>query len=807
MPSQPSLNPSSPAAPGEDQDRVYDQALGQHPDLGHDKGQNLGPDKVLDLALEARIRVLLDRMTLTEKVGQLNQVSGAEGTIPETLATQVREGRVGSILNEVDRETLNELQRLAVEESRLGIPLLVGRDVIHGFHTILPIPLGLAATWDPDLVRKGARMAAVEAAASGIRWTFAPMVDIGRDPRWGRVAECLGEDPFLSAILAAAMVRGFQGDDLANPTSLAACVKHFAGYGASEAGRDYNTTNIPEGELRSVHLPPFRAALDAGAATVMTSFSDLNGIPATANRFLLTQVLREEWGFDGFVVSDWESIPQLTVHGLTEGAREAALAAAEAGVDMDMMGHAYAGHLEALVVAGALSEARVDAMVANVLRVKLRLGLFEAPFTPPVPNTLPVLHTALDGRSDPGLTVDSVPRDRGPARPPAAHLALARTSALRSAVLLRNEGEVLPLDPATLRRVAVLGPLADEPREQLGTWIFDGDPSFSVTPLVALREALPAAQIQYVRTLDTSRSEDRSGFAEAVEAAASADAVLLFLGEEAVLSGEAHCRADITLPGAQEALVAAVRATGTPIVLVILAGRALALQSVVDRVDALLYAWHPGTLAGPALVDLLLGKATPSGRLPVTFPRVTGQIPIYHAHRNTGRPPTPDTFVHLRDLQRGASQLSTGATSYHMDTHYTPLFPFGFGLSYTTFAYEDLRVEPATMPPDGAVKVSVEVENTGSRRGIELVQLYIRDPAASVTRPVRELKGFRHVDLAPGERRTVTLELRGADLAFPGRDMIWVTEPGRMEVWVGSDAQACLGAEFHIVEGSVRAGH
>ncbi|TVR62384.1 MAG: glycosyl hydrolase [Gemmatimonadales bacterium] len=730
--------------------------------------------------VERRIRDLLDRMTLDEKVGQLNQVNGHDGGVTDELAHRVRAGEVGSILNEVDVRTVNELQRIAVEESRLGIPLLVGRDVIHGFRTILPIPLGQAATWDPELVRRGARMSALEAAGHGVRWTFAPMVDIGRDPRWGRVAECLGEDPHLAGALASAMVQGFQGEDLADPGSLAACAKHFAGYGAGEAGRDYNTTNIPEGELRSVHLPPFRAALGAGVATFMASFSDLNGIPASANRFLMTQVLREEWGFDGFVVSDWESIPQLCIHGLTADDREAGLAAATAGVDMDMVGEVYADHLAELVVEGALHEALVDVMVARVLRVKLRLGLFERPYTEP---------------------------ERFPVEPPPSHFALAYDAAVRSAVLLKNDEGLLPLAMDGIGSIAVIGPLAQEPQEQLGTWVFDGDPGFSITPLEAIgvlaaegvHGPTGPVKVRYVRGLETTRSEDRWGLPEVVEAAGAADVALLFLGEESVLSGEGHCRSDISLPGAQEALIRAVRATGTPVVLVVMAGRPLALEAVLDKVDALLFAWHPGTMAGPALADLLFGRAAPSGRLPMTFPRVTGQVPIYHAHRNTGRPPTPETFVHMRDLPRGASQFSAGAASYHLDTHYTPLFPFGFGLTYTTFAYSDLQVTPARMATDGEVRVSVTLENTGERDGVEVVQLYVRDPVASVTRPVRELKGFRRVALEAGARRTVTFPLPAAALAFPGRDMQPVVEPGEIQVWVGGDAHTALGAAFEIV--------
>lgn len=717
---------------------------------------------------------LIARMTLDEKVGQLHQVNGRGGHVPDDLAREVRDGRVGSILNEVDVRAVNELQRIAVEESRLGVPLILGRDVIHGFKTVFPIPLAQACSWNPDTVREGARIAALEAAAHGVHWTFAPMVDIGRDPRWGRVAECLGEDPHLAGVLAAAMVEGFQGDDLARPGSIAACAKHFAGYGASESGKDYNTTDLTERQLRSVHLPPFQAAVRAGVATLMTSFSDIDGIPATAHQRLLRTILRDEWGFDGFVVSDWESIPQLCVHGLCADNTQAALEAARAGVDMDMAGWTYASHLAEVVGDGRLDESVVDAMVANVLRIKLRLGLFEHPYT------------------DPGAF---------PAAGNPYHLSAARQAASESAVLLKNDDGVLPLDLDRLDRVAVIGPLADEAFEQLGTWIFDGDVSLGCTPWEALRAvAAGRVDLRYERALETSRDRRHDGFAAAVEAAQWADVAVLFVGEESILSGEAHCRADISLPGAQDDLVRAVRATGTPVILVVLAGRPLALESVAAQADALLYAWHPGTMAGPALADLLTGAETPSGKLAVTLPRVTGQIPIYYGHKHTGKPVTPETWTHIDDIPPRAPQLSMGNTSFHLDTHYTPLFPFGHGLSYTTFEYHDLSVDRDRLPLGEAVRIRVTVVNVGGRAGTEVVQLYVRDPVACVTRPVRELKRFRRVALEVGERASVEFALHTDDLAFPGRDLRPVTEPGRIQVWVGGSSEARLGTAFDIVE-------
>ena len=720
-----------------------------------------------------RAKALLARMTLAEKIGQMAQVNVGDSYVHDYLADGIRAGQVGSVINVVDVEVVNELQRIAVEETRLGIPLIVGRDVIHGFKTVMPIPLGQAATWNPDIISEGAAVAAREAATAGINWTFAPMIDISRDARWGRIAESLGEDPYLASVLGAAMVRGFQGEDLSAPGRIAACAKHFAGYGASEAGRDYSTTNIPENELRNVYLRPFKAAVDAGVSTLMTSFSDLDGVPATANRFLLRQILRDEWGFDGFVVSDWDSIRQLQIHGLTASDRESACEAATAGVDMEMHGDAYINNLAQLVEEGQVSAELIDQAVAGILRVKFELGLFENPYTDT--EVLPSIanKNALD---------------------------TARRAALQSVVLLKNEHHVLPLSATSLDSVAVIGPLADAADEQLGTWIFDGDPRVSVSPLSAMRTLVgDRLDVRYLPALETSRSRDTGAFDDAVALANDSDAVILFLGEEAILSGEAHSRADINLPGAQAELVQRVRATGKPVIAVILAGRPLTLTNIVDEVDAILYAWHPGTMGGPAIADLLFGIESPSGKLPATFPRMVGQVPIYYNHKNTGKPPSPDTVVLIDDIDPHAQQLSTGMTAFHLDAGYTPLFPFGHGLSYADFAYDNLRISDAEVGPGAILVISVDVTNTGGIVAEEVVQLYVRDLVGNVTRPVRELKGFRRLRLQPGECVTVDFELHTDDLAFYGRDNTLIVEPGEFHAWIGGSSETDLRVDFRLV--------
>jgi beta-glucosidase len=724
---------------------------------------------------EERIAALLGQMTLAEKIGQMNQVHAGDMEPVEVLGDALRAGRIGSVINQVDVATVNELQRIAVEESRLGIPLLVGRDVIHGFKTVMPIPLGQAATWNPEVVRQGAIVAAREAATSGINWTFAPMIDITRDPRWGRIAESPGEDPYLASVLAVAMVEGFQGDDLSAAGTIAACAKHFAGYGEAESGRDYATTNIPENELRNVHMRPFRAAVDAGVLTLMASFSDLNGVPATGNEFLMRQVLRDEWSFGGFVVSDWNSIHQLAVHGLTADDRESAMAAATAGVDMDMAGNVYVGHLGELVEKGELDIDVIDTAVANILRAKFRLGLFENPYTDP----------------------DALP----PIGNPEA-LATAKTAALQSVVMLKNENSVLPLSKDRLERIAVIGPLADAPYEQLGTWIFDGDRELSVTALEGIRGLVgDDVQIEYVRAMETSRSKSTGPFDEAVAAAMQSDAALLFLGEESILSGEAHSRADINLPGAQAELVRRVRETGKPVVAVIIAGRPHTLTNIVDEVDAMLFAWHPGTMGGPAIAELLFGLESPSGKLPATFPRMVGQIPIYHSQKNTGKPPTPEKVVHIDDIDARAPQTSLGMTAFHLDAGYTPLFPFGFGLSYAEFVYDDIRVSAEELPVGGTITVSAELTNRSDVAADEVAQLYVRDLVGNVTRPVRELKGFRRLRVEAGETVTVSFELHTDDLAFYGRDNTLMVEPGDFHAWIGGSSDTSLRAEFRVVAG------
>ena len=733
-------------------------------------------DSLVDNATtEERVQTLLKRMTLDEKIGQMSQVNVGDSYIHDYLAEGLRAGRVGSVLNVVDAGVTNELQRIAVEESRLGIPLIVGRDVIHGFKTVMPIPLGQAATWNPDVVRDGARVAAREAATTGVNWTFAPMIDVSRDARWGRIAESLGEDPYLASVMGAAMVEGFQGDDLAAIGSIAACAKHFVGYGAAESGRDYATTNIPENELRNVYLRPFKAAVDAGVTTLMTSFSDIDGVPATANEFLLRQILRDEWGFDGFVVSDWDSVRQLQIHGLTANDRESAYEAASAGVDMEMHGDAYTNHLAALIGEIKLDIDIVDQAVAGILRVKFRLGLFENPYT--------------DAELLPQVANKNA-------------LETAKRAALQSVVMLKNEHHVLPLSADKLQSVALVGPLADAPYEQLGTWIFDGDAERSITPMHAIHSLVgDTLDVRYVRAMETSRSRNSEAFDEAVAVAASSDVVVLFLGEESILSGEAHSRADISLPGAQAELVRRIRQTGKPIIAVIQAGRPLTLTNIVDHVDAILFAWHPGTMGGPAIADLLFGVASPSGKLPATFPRMVGQIPIYYNQKNTGKPPTPDTIVDIDDIDPHAPQLSTGMTAFHLDAGYTPLFAFGHGLSYTYFSYADIRTSAAEVKPGESLTISADLMNTGDIVADEVVQLYIRDLVGNVTRPVRELKGFKRLRLAPGEQATVGFELQTDDLAFYGRNNRLVTEPGEFHAWIGGSSETDLRTEFKIVPG------
>jgi beta-glucosidase len=719
--------------------------------------------------IESRIADLLSRMTLDEKIGQLNQVEAWGPHAAAHLAEDLRAGRIGAVLNQVDPAINAELQRIAREESRLGVPLLIGRDVIHGYQSVSPLPLGQGASWNPDLVRENAKMAAAEASASGINWTFAPMIDICRDARWGRIAESFGEDPYLTSVLGAAMVEGFQGDNLEDVESIAACAKHFAGYGASEGGVDYNTTNIPVNEMRNVHLPPFRAAVEAGVATFMTSFSDIDGIPATASEFLLRDVLRSEWKFDGLVVSDWDAIRQLCDHGMAENDKEAALLAATAGVDMDMVGGAFAGWLPALIEDGRFEEKTIDEMVANVLRVKFKLGLF-------------------DGRPDAAPV---------PARMPA--LAAARELAAQSCVLLKNENRALPLDAQHLNRLAVIGPLADAPVEQLGTWVFDGDASLSVTPLKALEAMLDGqVELRFEKGVQNSRHRGHDGFEAAYQAVADSDAAVLVLGEEAILSGEAHCRADIDLPGAQVELVRRLRQAGKPVIAVIFAGRPLTLSNVIDEFDALLYAWHPGAMGGPAIADLLFGREVPSGKLPVTFPKLVGQTPIYYARKNTGRPPSPEKIIHIDDIEEGAPQTSLGMTSFHLDAGYEPLFPFGFGLSYTRFDYTDMSVSTHEMAMGETLVAELNITNAGDYEAAEVVQLYIRDRAASLTRPIRELKGFQRITLKPGETRRVRFEIGEKELSFYRRDQSFGAEPGEFDLWLAGCSATGLHARFRV---------
>ena len=717
---------------------------------------------------EERVEALLQQMTLQEKIGQLNQLS--IGGFNQGTAGQVRAGMVGSVLNEVNPKVLNRYQKIAVEESRLGIPIIISRDVIHGFKTMFPIPLGLAATFDPELVQQGARIAAIEATASGIRWTFSPMLDIARDPRWGRIAEGSGEDTYLDAQMGVAMVKGYQGETI-DQTSMAACVKHFVAYGAAEGGRDYNSTGITERTLRNVYLPPFEACVKAGAMTLMTSFNDNDGVPSTGNGFLVNDVLRGEWGFDGFVVSDWASIYEMVNHGFAEDNKHAGELAINAGVDMDMMSYAYISHIEELINEGKVSVETIDTAVRNILRIKFRLGLFENPY------------------------VDESKTESTFYSPEA--LEAARKSAVESAVLLTNNG-VLPLNKAKVKTVLVTGPMADAPHDQLGTWTFDGDGSHSVTPLKAIKDLYGNdVEVIYEPGLKFTREFDNGGIAKAVKAAKKADVILAFMGEEAIMSGEAHCLTDITLKGDQRAMIEALKATGKPLVLNIMAGRPLELDFEIANSDAILYSFHPGTMGGPAVAQLIFGDETPSGKTPITFPKNVGQIPIYYNHNMTGRPYN-GTETMLYDIPLKAGQTSLGNTSYWLDTTFEPEFPFGYGLTYTTFEYGKTAVAEAVVGENDVLQVKATLKNTGKKEATEVVQLYVRDLVGSVTRPVRELKGFQRVTLAPGEQTEVVFELPIQDLAFYGKDMVKKVEPGKFQVWIAGDSASGTLAEFEV---------
>ena len=770
--------------------------------------------------VEKRVEDLLSKMTLEEKIGQMNQISffsvddkaiaqyseddmdtflvrmgiaggqeqkkpsemtkaekialirqAAAQMLENNILKPIRSGEMGSLLNVTDPEMVNQLQKAAVENSRLGIPLIIGRDVIHGFKTIFPIPLGQAASFNPQLVEDGARIAAIEARSTGVTWTFAPMLDISRDARWGRIAESLGEDPYLGGILGAAMVRGFQGNgNLNDPYSIAACVKHFVGYGAAEGGRDYNSTNIPPILMRNVYLPPFREAIKAGAATLMTSFNDNDGIPASGNDYILKNVLRNEWKFDGFVVSDWASMTEMIAHGFAKDGKQVAEISANAGLDMEMVSGAYIKYLPELIKEGKVSMQTVDNAVRNILRIKFRMGLFENPY--------------VDTGKPSVLYADN-------------HIEAARQAAVESAILLKNDNNTLPLSETT--KIAVIGPMADAPHDQMGTWVFDGDKNYTVTPVGALKGEYKHINAVYEPVLGYSRDKNTTNFEKAKQAVASADVAVVFLGEEAILSGEAHSLSNINLIGIQSDLLKAVKSVGKPVVLVIMAGRPLTIERDLPYADAVLFNFHPGTMGGPAIFDLLFGKSNPSGKLPVTFVREVGQIPMYYNHNTTGRP-APEKVMTLNEIDLEAGQTSLGNTSFYLDSGKDPLFPFGFGLSYSTFEYSDMTLSSATIPMNGTLTIKAELKNTSNINGTEVAQLYIQDIAASVARPVKELKRFQRVDLKAGETKTIEFQLTTDDLAFYGRDLVKRVEAGDFNIWVGGNSNANMKSVFSVTE-------
>jgi beta-glucosidase len=735
------------------------------------------PSWANDPQVESRIDALLKQMTLEEKVGQLITYSQGAPTGPGTGRSDYKEmvanGQLGSIFNLTTADETNAMQKIAMEKSRLHIPLLFGLDIIHGFRTEFPVPLAMSATWDPALVEQAARIAAKEASHTGVRWTYSPMVDISRDARWGRIVEGAGEDPYLGAAIGAAFVRGYQGTKLSDPESIAACTKHFVGYGAAEGGRDYNTAEISLRTLRQVYLPPFQATVDAGVASLMSAFETLNTVPASANSSTLTQVLRKEWDFKGFVTSDWNSIGELVPQGVAANHAVAAAKAFTAGVDMDMESNAYGPHLAELVKSGVVKESSVDESVRRVLRVKFALGLFDHPYA--------------DGKG----SNEVAPADAE----------VARTVAEESFVLLKNDGKLLPFNGSG-KTIALVGPLADDAQQMLGSWSAKGQAKDVVTLKSALTKQVEAAKghVIYAKGTELLTMSDKD-FSDAVAAAKKSDIVVAALGEDAgLMTGEASSRAHLDLPGNQQQLLEALAATGKPVVLLVFSGRPLVLNWASQHVAAIMEVWFPGVQAGPAIANVLLGATSPSGRLTVSFPRAVGQEPLYYNHFNTGRPAGSDA------LPVPPKGFGDKYKSRYVDEQNSPLYPFGYGLTYSTVSYSPTVASTNTLSAkslnvgSSKLTVSTEVKNTGSRAVDEVVQLYIRQVNTSVVRPVRELKGFRRISLAPGASQRVEFTIGRDELKFWGLDMKDQVEPAQLTVWISPDSSSGKPASVAIGE-------
>lgn len=701
--------------------------------------------------IDQKVEELLAKMTNEEKIGQLVQYSG----YTDDKEPFIRTGQVGSFLNVHDGYLINMLQKIALEESRLGIPLIFGTDAIHGYSTIFPSPIAEACTWDPELIEKESQITAKETRASGIFWTFAPMVDIARDPRWGRIVEGAGEDPYLGSLFSAARVRGFQGEDLSSENSILACLKHYVAYGGAIAGKDYNAVDMSERTLREIYLPPFKAGVEEGALSVMSAFNTLNGIPATANKFTLIDILRNEWGFKGFVLSDWDAIGQLVTHGYAENKKDAALKAFTAGVDMDMQTSAYHQYLLELVNEKKISIEMIDRSVKSIIKVKYLLGLFDDPYVD------------LDKRDKILFHED--------------HLKLAREIAQRSMVLLKNQNNLLPLKKNT-RKIALIGPLGLLKEDHLGSWRCQGEAKDVVNILEGLQNKLPKASIQYSRGCSVEGTSKKE-FKDAIKLAKLSDVVILALGEHSYMSGEAASKAHINLPGIQNELVKEIIKVNRKVIVLLINGRPLSINWLNENVPAILETWQLGHEAGNAIADVLFGDYNPSGKLVVSFPHSEGQIPIYYNHENTGRPPSSDKW-----------------TAKYIDEYISPLYPFGFGLSYSTFQYSNMKINKHKIKIGNDIIVSADIENTGKYDGEEIVQLYIRDITASIVRPVKELKGFKKIFLKTGEKQNVEFKLSSDDLSFLGQDMERIVEPGSFKIWISWNSQKGLEETFELVE-------